>query len=204
MEGRENMKKETRGFTMVELIVACSIISIILLIAIPQFSLYNSNLKLKKETKRFEGFLKDTRLAAKTQCVDIDMYDCAIAGVTMNVQSPPPCASWIADNWISPAFAAPSTARASQLKAKSIRANYLRIFTFADGLEISDDPYSIHDVMTFTPSGFRDSLGATPRSLQYTIWSASTPKAFVVTLNESGICRVGVFDNVTPGGAGDE
>ncbi|MGV8122790.1 MAG: hypothetical protein AB2L14_23760 [Candidatus Xenobiia bacterium LiM19] len=203
------MKKFIRAFTVVELVVTISIIAIILVIAIPQFSLYNNNLRLEKETKRFESFLKETRMQAKNQFVDIELYDCTYSSSRTNVMAKASSIDlhrWLADEWVSPAYAASSSpdssAKSHKLKAQSINANYLNYFTFADGVVVSSS-FDINMNIIITPNGFRDSRGNTPMTLTYTVWSAATPKAFDITFNYAGVSSTVVHQEEATGGGGD-
>lgn len=203
------MKKFIRAFTVVELIVTISIIAIILVIAIPQFSLYNNNLRLEKETKRFESFLKETRMQAKNQFVDIELYDCSYSGGRMNVMAKAPSINlhrWLADEWVSPAHAATaapdSSSKSRKLKAQSIKSNYLSYFNFSDGVVVSSS-YDINLNMTITPNGFRDKDGNAPMTLTFTVWSAATPKAFDITFNYAGVSSTVVHQEDATGGSGD-
>ncbi|MHC9539311.1 MAG: prepilin-type N-terminal cleavage/methylation domain-containing protein [Vulcanimicrobiota bacterium] len=200
------MKKFIRAFTVVELIVTISIIAIILVIAIPQFSLYNNNLRLERETKRFESFLKETRMQAKNQFVDIDLYDCTNSSSKMNVMAKAPSIDlhrWLVDEWVSPACAAiSSSSKSCKLKAQSIKSNYLSYFTFSDGVVVSSS-YDIHYNMTVTPKGFRDKDGNAPMTLTFTVWSAATPKAFDIMFNYAGVSSTVVHQEEATGGGGD-
>jgi len=206
-----------KGFTLIELIVAISVIAVILLIAIPQYSLYKSNLLLKKESKLLECFIKDVRTTAKSQCVDIDIYDIDTYGVTMDTPLPltgPGMAgqegfpqNWIAENWITPAYAdrpkPPNSTRCTGLKAKSIRINYLKLYQPHEGIELSST-YNIASILTVTPNGYRDNGGMLLSGLTYTVESKSTPKILYVTINDAGISQVTENPPMAPGGSGDD
>jgi len=58
------MRNKSRGFNLIELLIAISVVGLILIIAIPQYSKYNQRLMLKKDAARFEAFIREMRQEA--------------------------------------------------------------------------------------------------------------------------------------------
>jgi len=67
------MKNRSTGFSLIELLIAISVVGLILIIAIPQYSRYNQRLMLKKDAQRFEAFIREMRQEALKRGCNIDI-----------------------------------------------------------------------------------------------------------------------------------
>jgi prepilin-type N-terminal cleavage/methylation domain-containing protein len=216
------MEKTKKGFTVVEIVVTVSILAIVLAIAIPQYSLYKANIKLRAEAKRLENFLKDQRIYARTQCIDVDIYDAGFFGYAMkSIPSPiKPAAHDIwNETWIGTACAATAPNRSLifqyfpphnilersvlALKAKNARAGYLRLYQASDGMSMGLS-FNHEKILKFAPSKIIDGAGRTIAYIEIRLYSSTTPRVYSIFINDVGTTLVCQYDPSSPAAGPDE
>jgi type II secretory pathway pseudopilin PulG len=210
--------EKKKGFTIVELVVIVSILAILLAIAIPQYSLYKANIKLRAEANRLRCFLRDQQTYARQQCINVAIYRVEDYGTSMMTV---PCTRksttpFMVEQWVSPACAGINEpaivfkphpdmpiASSSALKAKNAAASHLQLFQAADGMTMRAH-YAINNVINFTPNGIKSEGGVGFVDVEYRMYSSSTPRVYSIYINDVGSTLVCQYDPSSPAAGADE
>jgi prepilin-type N-terminal cleavage/methylation domain-containing protein len=171
------MRRSTKGLTIVEIIIAVSILAIILAIAIPNYGLNKANIKLKAETKLFAAFIRDMQTYSRVQGINVALYG----------EDPDTTVPFV-----------------RTVRARNIVTGYERIYKGSSGIAFSCFTSPLQQPMTVTPNGFLHSTGLRMLNVEFRVKSEGTPRIYQVFVNDVGSSRLCTYNASNPAGGPDE